>query len=131
MSSEIISVRMLLFFPSPARRQKHIVVTCLTCGKLKRFHTKADYQLWSERVTHQQQQQEEEGSRGEPSTQEPGSTTQPSLSPAVPLDQPASAQEDCGPAVVGQSEPASLSAELSVKQCDVIMQTASQESTAS
>ena len=126
---------MLLLFPSPARRQKHIVVTCLTCGKLKRFHTKADYQLWSERVTQQQQQQqqqqEEERTRGEPSSKEPCSTTQPSLSPAVPLGQPASAQEDCGSAVVGQSEPASLSAESSVKQCDVIEQTASQESTAS
>lgn len=33
----------------PAHRQKHVVVTCLTCGAVKRFLTQEKHQLWSER----------------------------------------------------------------------------------
>ena len=33
----------------PAHRQKHVVVTCLTCGAVKRFLTQEKDQLWSER----------------------------------------------------------------------------------
>ena len=32
-----------------ARRQKHVVVTCLTCGAVKRFLTQEKHLLWSER----------------------------------------------------------------------------------
>ena len=37
-----------LYVSLPAHRQKHVVVTCLTCGALKRFLSGIEYQLWSE-----------------------------------------------------------------------------------
>ncbi|CAI8024690.1 Ribonuclease P protein subunit p21 [Geodia barretti] len=31
-----------------AHRETHVVVKCLTCGNVKRFPTRPDYQLWSD-----------------------------------------------------------------------------------
>ena len=40
--------RVLLFVP--ARRERHLVVRCLTCGSLRRYLARADHRLWSERA---------------------------------------------------------------------------------
>ena len=46
------------------KTQKHVVVTCLDCGTIKRFPTKANYQLWMDRtdawVTDQSQQKQQQ-----------------------------------------------------------------------
>jgi len=33
-----------------AKRNKHLTITCMTCGSLKRFLSNNDYILWSERA---------------------------------------------------------------------------------
>ena len=38
---------MLIIIIIPARREKHMVVRCLTCGRVKRFVIRPDHQLWS------------------------------------------------------------------------------------
>ena len=40
-----------------AKREKHLVVRCLDCGTLKRFHTQKDYKLWSEQQPDETQEQ--------------------------------------------------------------------------
>ena len=37
-----------VFSVNPAHREKHVVIRCMTCGALKRFHARAGYKLWSE-----------------------------------------------------------------------------------
>ncbi|CAB4015372.1 ribonuclease P subunit p21-like [Paramuricea clavata] len=42
-----------------AKRERHLVVTCLDCGTLKRFNTCKNYQLWSEQQQAEMKQQPE------------------------------------------------------------------------
>lgn len=48
-----------------ARRERHLVVKCQTCGRLKRFLARPNHQLWSDKPTNVVDQS---GTTGEPST---------------------------------------------------------------
>ncbi|XP_028415927.1 ribonuclease P protein subunit p21-like [Dendronephthya gigantea] len=39
------------------KREKHVVVTCLDCGTLKRFNTRKNYQLWCEQQENENTQE--------------------------------------------------------------------------
>ncbi len=91
--SVCLSVIASWYTPSTARREKHVVLRCLTCGSVKRFLTRPNYQLWSTKP----ENVVSAGSQGQTKTENVGSQGQ-----TMP-DNTASASPQKSPTKAGQS----------------------------